>query len=304
MAHDTNSHIEDIETWASEHPGQGVPAARGYRIRLGDDGEFDEKTVIDDATPTARQILETAKRLPAVEYVLLMLRRDGMLDEINLDDTVDLRAPGVERFFVFRADRLFYFELDGRRFPWGSSAIGESLLRKLSGIPDNYNVWQERRGEEDLRLSVDAKADLSATGVERFYTGIDETQAGLKEGVLPQADRRYLKEHGIAFEEASDGNQKGVIFKAYHLPDHLVPEQADVLVLLPSGYPDAPTDSFYAIPIINRKAGGLAPNTNGNADFFGKKWQFWSRHNKEWRPGVDGIRTVLQRIDAALRAAQ
>jgi hypothetical protein len=37
--------------------------------------------------------------------------------------------------------------------------------------------------------------------------------------------------------------------------------------------------------------------------FEGRNWQRWSRHQDQWRPGVDGIWTMLRRIDAALEAA-
>jgi len=38
-------------------------------------------------------------------------------------------------------------------------------------------------------------------------------------------------------------------------------------------------------------------------NFSGQKWQRWSRHSNEWRPGVDGIWTMLKRVETALEIA-
>lgn len=295
----------ELEEWAKGNPGKPAPEADRYRIRVGDEGGFDQKLVIKDPKPTGRQILEAAGRLPAEEHMLLLLQSDGMLEEVNLGETVDLRRPGAERFLVFRSDRVLYFELDGRRFPWGTDKISEATLRKLGRVPQDYNIWLERRGKEDLLLERGRAVDLSPAGLERFYSGKDETRAGRGESVLPKADLRYLEEHGIAFEEVSDGERKGIVFKGCALPETLDAAAADILVILPSSYSDAGPDMFHTDPWVKLRASGKYPEAADQAvDFVGRRWQRWSRHNNEWRAGVDGIWTMLRRIDAALKGAR
>lgn len=122
--------------------------------------------------------------------------------------------------------------------------------------------------------------------------------------VLPIRDRHYLTERGIAFEEV-DGNEKGVIFPGYVLPAGRFDQaKADILVLLPPGYPDVRPDMFFAIPWIKLARSSQYPRAADQPrEYQGRRWQQWSRHNNQWRPGVDGIWTMLRRIDTALEAA-
>lgn len=124
-------------------------------------------------------------------------------------------------------------------------------------------------------------------------------------GFLPPEDRRYLVGKGIDFEEVSDGDIKGVIVRGYPLPvGRFDAESADILILLPSGYPDIPPDMFHTMPWVRMIASKQYPNKAATAvAFSGQQWQRWSRHNKEWRAGIDGIHTMLKRVEHALRDA-
>ncbi|MDJ0799087.1 MAG: E2/UBC family protein [Calothrix sp. MO_167.B12] len=122
---------------------------------------------------------------------------------------------------------------------------------------------------------------------------------------LPSNDRQYLDNKCLHFEEAEDGRQKGVILRGFHLPpERFDTKQADILILLPSGYPDVPPDMFYLLPWIKLVQGAKYPKAANQPFLFkGQKWQRWSRHNREWRPGTDGIWTMIKRIENALEVA-
>lgn len=123
---------------------------------------------------------------------------------------------------------------------------------------------------------------------------------------LPAADHAYFSEKGIAFEEKQDGAAKGIILKGRRLPDGRFDSAiADILIQLPPGYPDVAPDMFYLFPWVKLSSGGKYPRAADVAQNFGGQcWQRWSRHNAEWRPGIDGIWTVIMRIeDALVRAA-
>lgn len=123
--------------------------------------------------------------------------------------------------------------------------------------------------------------------------------------VLPMKCRRYLMERGINFEEAEDGGTKGVILRSFVLPPGRfdVPA-ADILILLPAGYPDNPPDMFHALPWLRIAPAKRYPKAADQpVSFAGQNWQRWSRHNNAWRAGVDGIWTMLKRIETALREA-
>ncbi len=123
--------------------------------------------------------------------------------------------------------------------------------------------------------------------------------------VLPMKCRRYLTERGIRFEEHEEGGQKAIIVKQLGLPPgRFDAPAADILILLPCGYPDSPPDMFYALPWLKLAASDRYPNgADVSFEFQGHNWQRWSRHNNEWRAGIDGIWTMLKRVGAALECA-
>ena len=160
--------LVDIEDWARDQKTVPIPEAENYRIRLWDGDGFDEKRSISDAEPTARQILETFERFPADEHVLLYLPRGGMLEPIELDETIDLRAREPERFFAFKTDRLLNFVANGRRFAWGANKIPVELVRLVARIPDNEALYPERTDAADKELNDGDVVRLGGKGLERL----------------------------------------------------------------------------------------------------------------------------------------
>ena len=123
--------------------------------------------------------------------------------------------------------------------------------------------------------------------------------------VLPMKCRRYLTGRGVRFEEHEEAGQKAVIVKGFRLPaGRFDVPLADILILLPSGYPDCPPDMFYTLPWLTLAGTNRYPNAAGTSqEFHRHSWQRWSRHNNEWRPGVDGIWTMIKRVETALECA-
>ena len=123
--------------------------------------------------------------------------------------------------------------------------------------------------------------------------------------VLPSQCRRYLDKRGVLFEEIEENGHKAIILKHFGLPmGRFGAPSADILILLPSGYADSPPDMFYVMPWLKLAASNRYPvGADQPFDFHGHRWQRWSRHNNEWRPGVDGIWTMLKRVETALECA-
>tara|TARA_R110000850_G_scaffold42162_2_gene108466 strand:- start:3179 stop:4321 length:1143 start_codon:yes stop_codon:yes gene_type:complete len=158
----------DIEGWASANKAQAVPEAASYRVRLWDGDGFDEERPIADHQPTARQVLEAFERLPADEHVLLYLPRSGTLETVDLDELIDLRERGPERFFAFKTDRLLSFVVNGRRFSWGNDQISVELIRLVARIPDNEALYLELTDTADKELEDGEVVRLGDRGLERL----------------------------------------------------------------------------------------------------------------------------------------
>ena len=123
--------------------------------------------------------------------------------------------------------------------------------------------------------------------------------------VLPSHCRRYLNARGIAFEELEQDAHKALIFKQFGLPTgRFDAPSADLLILLPAGYPDNPPDMFYTMPWLKLATSNRYPiRADQPFDFHGSRWQRWSRHNSQWRAGVDGIWTMIKRVETAMESA-
>jgi hypothetical protein len=123
---------------------------------------------------------------------------------------------------------------------------------------------------------------------------------------LPTADRGYLSGKGIPYEEVEEGGQKGIIFRQLNLPPgRFDVSLADVLVLLPSGYPDVGPDMFYTLPWVKLIPENRYPlAADQPLTFKSQVWQRWSRHCQDWRAGCDGIWTMFQRIQWAFQVAK
>lgn len=127
--------------------------------------------------------------------------------------------------------------------------------------------------------------------------------------MLLDEDYKALEERSFSFTE--DEAQRFFLIQDYKLPEKLYVQQVcDVLVVIPSNYPQAGNDMFWTHPRLVRADGKPIPQTTevGGGDHrthLGKEFCRWSRHWNQgpsvWKPGVDGIVTILRRLDFAFR---
>jgi hypothetical protein len=273
---------------------------RTYEVRIND-----VVHAFHDPMVTGEQILQAVHLFPTDEHLVFQLLSDGQLEELRLDEITSLEVVGREKFITFKSDRSFRFVLDGRRFEWGLPFITGLQLKRLAGVDtQKYGVWLSQRIGDDRLIGNTEQADLTPEGVERFFTGIDTTTEG-SSTFLPPDDREYLEANGVAFEEHAEGAARALVLKSHGLPSgRFDAGVADILVILPPGYPDSAPDMFYLTPWVRLANGGNFPRAADQPHIFaGQRWQRWSRHNTAWRPGVDGIWTMLRRIERALEIA-
>lgn len=265
--------------------------------------------VVDDPIVTGSQLLGLAEKRPPTEFLVYQFLRNGSLEGIRHEETVDLRTRGVERFITFESSAAYFFMLDDQKKEWGSAMITGRQLKRLAGVDSKkYDVWQETRGGHDQKIGDRDLVDISQVGLERFYTAINQTTEGLVASaeVLPAADRRFLDDHNLGFEICENRNQQAIIFPDYQLPEGLFDQgTVRLLIVLPKNYPNAAPDMFFADPWITLKGTGRYPRkADVPFEFAGTRWQRWSRHNNEWRRGTDGIHTMFARVKRALLEAK
>jgi hypothetical protein len=282
---------------------EGAARPEHYRIEVADERLDFRDFQVDDPKPLGRQILAAAGAAPVEEFSLFAILPGGDFEDVRLHEAFDLRGRGAERFVMFRTDRDFKFEIDGRHLSWGKPVISGIVLRRLADVQSGYDLYLEVRGGQDVKVLDDSVVRLDASGIERFLTVIKDTTEG--RSALPASDVTFLADNGIAYELVGEAGQPGVVLREFPLPaGRYNRERADILVLLPPGYPDACPDMFYAAPWICFPDGRSPLNADVEHVFAGRRWQRWSRHSQEWRPGIDGLRTMVARIRHALEVSK
>jgi hypothetical protein len=100
----------DIEEFCKMHGGK-PPKARRYHIRIDR-----EKYTVHVHEMTGRQILELAKKLPPENWLLNQKMKGGHVKAISLNEIVDFRAAGVERFMTLPKDQTEGIDNPRRQF--------------------------------------------------------------------------------------------------------------------------------------------------------------------------------------------
>ena len=90
--------IIDLEEYAKL--GKRPPLAKGYRFRVNGDSY-----VVQDPTPTGLEVLTLAGLLPAKDYTLRVKFVGERPRKVGLNEKVDLRRAGVEKFKALPRDQ-------------------------------------------------------------------------------------------------------------------------------------------------------------------------------------------------------
>lgn len=90
--------IIDLEEYAKL--GKKPPLSRGYRIRING-----EAYVVQEPVLTGRAILTLAHLIPPENYTLRVKLAGQKPRKVELDEKIDLRQPGVEKFKALPRDQ-------------------------------------------------------------------------------------------------------------------------------------------------------------------------------------------------------
>lgn len=148
-------------------PGAGL---NGWTINVLDEHFNQRDLSFDDPKVTGQQIALEAGFRPADEAIVLQQLKDGGMEEVHLEELVDLRGAGAERFFVMKGDRTFRLIVDGLRLEWPRDDLTGEAIRKLAGRDDNFEVVQELEDTPDRVIEDDEAVSLRGGGTEKFKT--------------------------------------------------------------------------------------------------------------------------------------
>ena len=118
MSEAPDNGVEDIEACVRE--GRRPRDAARYRVLIGDGLFRFQPLVAEGPVQTGRSLRELAALSPPEHHVVFAVLASGLLEEIRLEESLDLRE-GVE-LLAFRNDRIFRFILNGSDYQWGGAA--------------------------------------------------------------------------------------------------------------------------------------------------------------------------------------
>lgn len=94
------THVDVIDIEEHSKTGKQAPSAAKYRIRI-DKSRYE----VSKQTITGRELLNLAGKQPVERFAVYQKRKGGGTERIALDESVDLRTPGLERFVTLPLDQ-------------------------------------------------------------------------------------------------------------------------------------------------------------------------------------------------------
>lgn len=184
---------------------------KGYRVTVANDQLKFKAYQVDDPVPLGRQILEIAGYDSDGDASLFAIVENGDFEDVRLDEKVDLRKRGVERFVAFQSDRLFRFEVENDQQNWGKPVISGRALRRLAKAGKDDVIYLQVKGGTDRLIEPTDLVDLAEPGVERFFKApmpdpSVQIIVNAREKTVPSKDVTYEQVVALAFPGCHDEN--------------------------------------------------------------------------------------------------
>lgn len=209
--------------------------------------------------------------------------------------------PRAKRY-VIRIDKE-------RRVVHQPTITGREILALVGKTPEQYKLYEHKRGHQPIPIGPDEVVDLHVHQVERFTTMPRGTTEGRESAALrrtfrmPAEDEEYLDGLGLPWETVRDGNTQWLIIHDWYIPGAYNQTKASVALEIPANYSDTEINMVYFRPDLRRNDGKPIGQLSGQI-ICGESWQRWSRHRTPkdpWRPGVDNVSSHLALVDDWLR---
>jgi hypothetical protein len=199
----------------------------------------------------------------------------------------------------------YAFRVDKTRVVVDTPTItGAEILAKVGKTPQQFKLYEHKRGNQPILVAPDEVEDLREPGIERFTTMPKDTTEGLevpprRDFRLPAADEEYLDGLGLLWEAIRDRQNQWLILRGWKIPAGYNVGTVDLALLIPSNYSDSQIDMAYFKPQLSRLDGRCINNLSQET-IAGEIWQRWSRHRTSqnpWRPGIDDVASHLGLVD-------
>lgn len=124
--------------------------------------------------------------------------------------------------------------------------------------------------------------------------------------MLREIDREFLDAEGYRYSTYGEGANTLLVTENYELPPGYEPQTVELLLIIPSTYPDGQIDMWWVYPYVVFARNRVEPVNAQVRQAFGgytaepgRQWQRFSRHPK-WRPGVDDLSSYMRAIRSTM----
>lgn len=234
--------------------------------------------------------------------------KDGPGGELEL---IDLEKHAKDHGDGAPAAKKYQFRVDRDKVVVDVAKLnGRQILGEVNKTPEEFKLYQHKRGNQPLLIGPDTIVDLREPGVERFTTMPKDTTEGREDGPciradfqLPVSDEEYLNGLGRSWEAILDGASRWLVIHKWRLPSGYNVESTNLALLIPGNYSDSQIDMVYFNDHLAR-TDGVAIGALSTETICGTLWQRWSRHRtaaNPWRPNTDDVASHLTLVDEWLR---
>lgn len=235
------------------------------------------------------------------------IKNQNILEELIAEvDVEDLSKKGHP---IPRAKR-YVIRIDKERVTVETHELtGRQILALVGKTPDQFKLYEHKRGHQPIPIGPDEVVDLHLHKVERFTTMPKGTTEGRESAALrrdfrlPAEDEEYLEALGLPWETVKDAGNQWVLIHEWYVPGAYNQTQTSIALLIGPSYSDTQIDMVYFRPALQRKDAKPIANLSQQS-ICGESWQQWSRHRtaaNPWRPGVDNVASHLGLVDDWLR---
>lgn len=135
---------------------------------------------IQNPEQTGHQILKLVNAEPSEDFMMVRSLKNGTLELLPLDKTIDLRNQGdVECFIFFEKKHTYKMILDQHERDWNMPVISGLMLKRLAeGDPAELKVWHEAGGSYDPSVDDSELVCLDPEEPKRFFTGKPDNTEG------------------------------------------------------------------------------------------------------------------------------
>ena len=235
---------------------------------------------------------------------------DEVVEVVEIIEIVELEEHARHHGTHAPHAKHYAFRVDKTRIVVDTPTItGAEILAKVGKTPQQFKLYQHKRGHQPILIAPEHVVNLREPGVERFTTMPKDTTEGREAPCLrvdfrlPASDEEYLDGLGLTWETILDGQKQWLIIHGWQVPVGYNVDAVDLALLIPSNYSDSQIDMVYFKPHLARRD-GRAINNLSEEIIAGEKWQRWSRHRtaqNPWRVGVDDVASHLGLVDEWLR---